>query len=170
VFLPYTIFVPSTSQKENTEDPGNENTKGRAVGIICFMNIVPNHRSIEIGHVLFATSLQRTTAATEAIYLLMKHAFEDLKYLRVEWKTNSFNAASRRAALRLGFVGEGTFRAHMVVKGRRRDTVWFSVIEEEWDLVGKALREWLADENFDGEGRQIRKVEEIREGLMGKKC
>ena len=96
----------------------------------------------------------------------MKHAFEDLHYLRVEWKTNSFNEPSKRAALRLGFVYEGTFRAHMVIKGRRRDTDWFSVVEEEWGLVGKALGEWLRDGNFDGEGRQRRKLEEIRGELV----
>ena len=138
-------------------------------GIICFLNIVPDHRTIEIGHVLFSPTLQRSTAATEASYLLMKHAFEDLGYRRVEWKANDLNVPSKRAALRLGFVFEGVFRKHMVVKERNRDTAWFSVTDDEWvGGVKKALEEWLDKGNFDGEGKQKRKLEEIREGLMVK--
>lgn len=139
------------------------------MGIITYLNIVPEYRSIEIGHVLFSPLLQRTTAATESIYLLMKHAFEDLHYLRVEWKANDLNEPSKRAALRLGFVFEGVFRKHMVVKGRRRDSAWYSVTDDEWFLKGKgsvkdALVKWLDASNFDGEGRQRRKLESFREG------
>ncbi|KAH7310943.1 acyl-CoA N-acyltransferase [Rhexocercosporidium sp. MPI-PUGE-AT-0058] len=158
VFFPYTIMSSSTSEP-------------RAVGIIALMNITPPHRTLEIGHVLFSTSLQRTPAATEATYLLMRHAFEDLHYHRVEWKTNSFNDPSLRAATRLGFVKEGVFRKHMVVKGRRRDSVWFSCLDGEWFEEGKAgvkrgLEGWLEEGNFDEGGRQRRRLEEVREGLV----
>ncbi|QSZ37252.1 hypothetical protein DSL72_009346 [Monilinia vaccinii-corymbosi] len=113
---------------------------------------------VELGHVLFAQSLQRTTGATEACYVLMG-------YERLEWKCSTENEPSRRAALRLGFVGEGVFRRHMVVRGRRRDSWGGSVILEEWAVVKGALVEWLGVGNFDGEGRQKRKLEEVREEL-----
>jgi RimJ/RimL family protein N-acetyltransferase len=98
--------------------------------------------------------LQKTRAATEAIFLMIRHAFEDLAYRRVEWKCDSLNEASRRAARRFGFSYEGTFRQHMVVKGRNRDTAWFSLLDREWPRVRKGFERWLAPENFDGEGRQ----------------
>ncbi|KAM3065025.1 hypothetical protein ACMFMG_001235 [Clarireedia jacksonii] len=126
---------------------------GEAVGIISYLNIVPAHHSIEIGH--------RTTEATEACWGLMRYAFE-LGYERVEWKCNNENVGSRRAAERLGFTGEGVFRRHMIVRGRRRDSWWGSVVVEEWGVVGRALEEWLSEGNFDEEGKQRRKVEEIR--------
>jgi RimJ/RimL family protein N-acetyltransferase len=132
------------------------------------LNIVPSHRSIEIGNVLFGPLLQRSTAATEACYILMKHCFEDLNYLRVEWKANNFNEPSKRAALRLGFVFEGIFRKHMVVRGRGRDTAWFSVIDEEWaGGVKAALEDWLSDDNFDEQHRQRTGLEQIRKGIVG---
>ncbi|APA10863.1 acetyltransferase [Sclerotinia sclerotiorum 1980 UF-70] len=136
---------------------------GEAVGIISFLNIVPSQRRIEVGHLLFSKSLQRTTEATEACYVLMEYVF-GLGYERVEWKCNAQNVASKRAAERLGFVGEGVFRRHMVIRGRTRDSWYGSVILEEMGLVRKALVEWLKAENFD-EGKQKRKVEEIREKL-----
>jgi RimJ/RimL family protein N-acetyltransferase len=140
-----------------------------AVGIICFLNINPTHHTIEIGHVLYAPTLQRTTAATEAVYLLMKWAFEQ-GYQRVEWKCNDRNEPSKRAALRLGYVFEGVFRKHMVVKRRRRDTAWYSVVDEGWEEghVREALEMWMDERNFDESGKQKKKLEEIREGL-GKK-
>lgn len=132
------------------------------MGIISLLNIVPWHRRVEVGHVVFSRSLQRTTEATEACYVLMEYVFR-LGYERVEWKCSTENGPSHRAALRLGFVEEGVFRRHMVVRGRRRDSWGGSVVLEEWGLVQGALVEWLGVENFDGEGRQKRKVEEIRE-------
>ncbi|PMD32863.1 acyl-CoA N-acyltransferase, partial [Hyaloscypha variabilis F] len=137
-----------------------------AVSIICLLNIVPSNRSIEIGHVMYAPTLQRTTAATAAYYLLMKLCFEDLHYLRVEWKCNDRNKPSERAALRLGFKYEGTFRKHMIIKGRRRDSAWFSVLDEEWnEVVGKSLEAWLGEGNFDEKGGQKRKLEDVREDV-----
>ncbi|PQE30205.1 hypothetical protein CJF32_00003661 [Rutstroemia sp. NJR-2017a WRK4] len=139
---------------------------GDPVGIISYLNIVPENHSIEIGHVLFSPVLQRTTEATEACWLLMRYAFE-LGFERVEWKCNDENKGSRRAAERLGFTGEGVFRRHMVVRGRRRDSWWGSVVVEEWVVVRKALEGWLSEGNFDAEGKQKRKVEEIRKEVEG---
>ena len=131
--------------------------------MICLLNINPANRSIEIGHVLYAPTLQRTAPATAAYYLLMKFCFEDLHYQRVEWKCNDRNKPSERAALRLGFKYEGTFRKHMVVKGRRRDSAWFSVLDDEWkESGGEALENWLSEGNFDEKGGQRRKLEEVR--------
>ncbi|EAW20822.1 GNAT family N-acetyltransferase [Aspergillus fischeri NRRL 181] len=139
--------------------------KGHAVGYLSLMNIVPQHLSIEIGNVLFSPTLQRTTVATEAFYLALKYAIEDLGFRRVEWKCNALNAPSRRAALRLGFTFEGIFRQHMVVKGRNRDTAWFSMLRDEWEGgVKGAMEEWLQESNFDESGRQKKSLEELRMG------
>jgi RimJ/RimL family protein N-acetyltransferase len=109
---------------------------------------------IEIGHIWFAPPLQKTRGATEAILLMMRHVFDDLGYRRLEWKCNALNEASMRAARRFGFTYEGTFRQHMVVKGRNRDTAWFSLLDREWPAVRAAFQRWLAPENFDAAGRQ----------------
>lgn len=108
---------------------------------------------------LFGRSLQRTPGATEAQYLLAAYAFETLGYRRLEWKCNALNAPSRRAAQRLGFTFEGVFRQHMVVKGRNRDTAWFSMLDTEWSLRKGAFERWLGSENFDAEGRQRESLE-----------
>jgi RimJ/RimL family protein N-acetyltransferase len=142
---------------------------GPLVGTIIYLSIAPSNRSVEIGMVLFGQRLARTTAATEACYLMMKHAFEDLHNLRVEWKSNARNAASKRAALRLGFVFEGVFRKHMVVKGRSRDSAYFSVTDDEWEAgVKDALEGWLQDDNFDAQKMQKMKLEDIRRGIINK--
>lgn len=115
---------------------------------------------------LLSLSLQCTTAATESFYLLLKHCFEDLRYRRVEWKADDLNVASKRAATRLDFVYEGCFRRHMVVvKGRNRDTAWFSVVDEEWPRVEDGLEGWLDRGNFEKGGGQERKLEVARGGL-----
>ncbi|KAL2819276.1 acyl-CoA N-acyltransferase [Aspergillus cavernicola] len=137
-------------------------TAGKAVGYIALMSIVPEHRRLEIGHVIFSRLIQRTTGATEAIYLLLRHSIETLGYRRIEWKCNALNEASRRAALRIGFLFEGVFRQHMVVKGRNRDTAWFSIMREEWDGLKEGLEGWLAERNFGEDGRQIKRLEDIR--------
>jgi RimJ/RimL family protein N-acetyltransferase len=127
---------------------------GRAVGYFTLMRIVPDMRVIEVGHVLYAPALQRTPLGTEAQYLLARYVFETLGYRRYEWKCNALNAASRRAALRYGFVYEGTFRQHMIAKGRNRDDAWYSMLDSEWPLRKQNFERWLAPENFDSEGRQ----------------
>jgi RimJ/RimL family protein N-acetyltransferase len=118
------------------------------------LRIEPAHRSIEVGWILYAPALQRTVGATEAMYLLAKHAFEDLGYRRYEWKCDALNAPSRRAALRLGFTFEGIFRQHMIVKGRNRDSAWFSLLDTEWPARRDAFERWLDPANFDAQGRQ----------------
>lgn len=136
-------------------------TDERPVGIASYLRITPEHGSIEIGHIWFGASLSRSSAATEAIYLLAAHAFDELGYRRLEWKTNALNQASRRAAERFGFVFEGVFRQHMVVKGRNRDTAWYAITDGEWPAIRDAFRAWLSPENFDDAGRQRRRLSEL---------
>jgi RimJ/RimL family protein N-acetyltransferase len=133
----------------------------RPVGVASYLRITPEFGVIEIGHIWFGLQLQRTTAATEAIYLLARHAFDDLGYRRLEWKCNALNAASRRAAERFGFTFEGVFRKHQVVKGRNRDTAWYAIIDDEWPAIRRGFESWLAPENMDGEGRQRRSLGEL---------
>jgi len=134
---------------------------GQPVGVAAYLRIEPDHGVIEIGHIWFGASLRRTRAATEAIYLLAAHAFDDLGYRRLEWKCDALNAASRRAADRFGFRFEGVFLQHMVVKGRNRDTAWYAITDQEWPRIGAGMRAWLAPENFDSDGRQRRGLAEL---------
>ncbi len=127
---------------------------GQAVGYASLMRIDAANGVIEVGNVLFAPALQRTVAATEAMYLMARHVFEDLGYRRYEWKCNALNLPSRRAALRLGFAFEGVFRQHMVIKGQNRDTAWYSMLDLEWPARKLAFEAWLAPENFDDQGQQ----------------
>ena len=133
---------------------------GRAAGVASYLRIEPAHGVIEVGHLAYSPGLQRTVAATEAMYLMMRQAFE-LGYRRYEWKCNARNVASRRAAERLGFTFEGTFRQHMVYKGRNRDTAWYSIIDSDWPAVEAGLRAWLEPGNFDAAGRQRRSLGEL---------
>ena len=130
-------------------DPGD-----RALGILSLMEIRPANRVVEVGNIVYAPALQRTPLGTEAQYLIARYAFETLGYRRYEWKCNSLNAASRRAAERFGFTYEGIFRQHMIVKGRNRDTAWFSMLDSEWPARRLAFERWLAPENFGADGRQ----------------
>lgn len=134
------------------------------VGIASYMRIDPAARSIEVGWITYSPLLQRTAGATEAIYLMMRQAF-DLGYRRFEWKCNVLNEASIRAARRLGMTYEGTFRQATVVKGRNRDTAWFSLLDSEWPTARKAFEEWLAPENFDEQGHQRRPLRIAIDGL-----
>ena len=129
---------------------------GAALGTLALMRHEPGHGVIEVGDIAFSRALQRTPAATEAQFLLMRHVFDELGYRRYEWKCDSLNAGSRRAALRLGFTYEGTFRQAVVYKGRNRDTAWFSMLDREWPRVREAMEDWLRPDNFDGDGRQRR--------------
>lgn len=132
------------------------------LGVATLMEIRPATRVIEVGGIFYAKALRHTPLATEAQYLLMRYAFEELRYRRYEWKCDSLNAASRRAAERFGFTFEGVFRQHMIVKGRNRDTAWFSITDEEWPCIKAAFEHWLGPENFDAEGRQKQKLESFR--------
>jgi len=126
----------------------------RAVGYLTLLRIEPEMRVIEVGHVLYSPALQRTPLGTEAQYLLARYVFETLGYRRYEWKCDALNAASRRAALRYGFVYEGTFRQYMIAKGRNRDNAWFSMLDSEWPERKRNFERWLAPDNFDSAGRQ----------------
>lgn len=131
-----------------------DSVSSTAVGYASYMRIEPVHRVIEVGSILYTPRLQQTTLATEAMYLMARHVFEDLGYRRYEWKCNALNAPSRRAALRLGFRFEGIFRQHMIVKGRNRDTAWFSMLDSEWPLRKANFERWLDASNFGEDGRQ----------------
>lgn len=135
---------------------------GKAVGRQTFMRIEPAHGCIEIGNILWGPAIARKPAATEAHYLFMRHAFDDLGYRRWEWKCNDLNAPSKRAAERFGYSAEGVFRQHMVVKGQNRDTAWYAIIDGEWPALKRAYEAWLDPANFDDDGRQLERLEEMR--------
>jgi len=129
-----------------------------AAGYASLMRFDAANGVIEVGNVMFSPSLQRTPAATEAMFLMARYIFEELGYRRYEWKCNALNLPSRRAAERLGFTFEGVFRQHMVVKGQNRDTAWYAMLDSEWPARRQAFEAWLAPENFDAEGRQKRSL------------
>lgn len=125
------------------------------IGISSYLRITPADGVIEVGHLHFSKQLQKTRMATEAMFLMMQYAFDELHYRRYEWKCNALNEPSRRAALRLGFTFEGIFRQHMVRKGQNRDTAWFSIIDCEWPAIKKRFLTWLNSNNFDKNGKQF---------------
>jgi RimJ/RimL family protein N-acetyltransferase len=130
----------------------------RAVGVASYLRIDPPQGVIEVGHINFSPRLQRTRAATEAMFLMMRRVFDELGYRRYEWKCDSLNAPSRAAAARLGFTFEGVFRQALVYKGRNRDTAWFSILDREWPARAAAFERWLDPANFDAAGRQRRSL------------
>lgn len=134
---------------------------GLAAGYASYLRIEPAQGVIEVGNILLSPSLQRTTAATEAMYLMARHVFDDLCYRRYEWKCNALNEPSRRAALRYGFTYEGIFRQHMVIKGQNRNTAWFSMLDHEWPARKAAFEAWLDPGNFDANGQQRRPLSSI---------
>jgi RimJ/RimL family protein N-acetyltransferase len=137
----------------------------KVLGTASYMRIRPEAGSAEVGCVVFSKALQRTPAATEAMFLMARHVFDDLGYRRYEWKCDNENAASKNAASRFGFSAEGVFRQDMVVKGKNRDTAWYSIIDDEWPTTRSAFEGWLAPENFDSSGLQRRSLREIRNEL-----
>jgi len=170
-YLPYGPFRTSTefaafiAAHSGSKDPmlyacvdGHE----RVVGIGGYLHIQPQLGSIELGHMVFSPALQGTTLATELVFRLADWAFTH-GYRRVEWKCDSLNAASRRAALRFGFEFEGVFRQAAVVRGRNRDTAWFALIDQDWPRLKRAYEAWLHPHNFDSEGRQLKRLSECRE-------
>jgi RimJ/RimL family protein N-acetyltransferase len=134
-------------------------------GMASYLRMVPEHGVIEIGHIWFAPALQRTRQATEAIYLMARHVFDDLGYRRLEWKCDALNEPSRRAAERFGFTFEGVFRQHLVVKGHNRDSAWFSMLDGEWPVIRAAFEAWLAPLNFDADGRQRESLAAVRDAI-----
>jgi RimJ/RimL family protein N-acetyltransferase len=165
-FADQTAFAAWIGERVRIDDPFSYalvDARGRAVGIATLMEIRPAMRVIEVGNILYGPALQRTALATEAQYLLARYVFETLGYRRYEWKCDARNAASRRAALRLGFNFEGLSWQHMIVKGRNRDTAWYAMLDGEWPSQKLAFERWLALENFDAEGRQkVRLSDETR--------
>lgn len=168
-YLPYGPFADVTTYRRWAEQAGNEDdplfyavieadseesmVKERAVGVLSYLRIQPEMGSVEVGHIHYSPLLQRRRGATEAQALMMRHAF-DLGYRRYEWKCDALNAPSRSAAERLGFRYEGTFRQAAIVKGRNRDTAWYSIIDIEWPTVRGRLAAWLDPRNFDEHGCQ----------------
>lgn len=130
-------------------------TTGKSTGVASLLRISTSDGSIEVGHINFSPLLQRTRASTEAMFLMMASVLDDWGYRRYEWKCNALNAPSMAAARRLGFTYEGTHRNAKVVKGRNRDTAWFSIIDEEWPPIKRRFQRWLDPANFDASGRQL---------------
>lgn len=169
-YLPYGPFSSASAyhrwvkDHQGRNDPVffalTETTTGHAVGVASYLRIAPDSGSIEVGHICLSPALQRTPAATEAMFLMMDWAFR-AGFRRYEWKCNALNLPSRRAAQRLGFSYEGIFRNHTVSKGRNRDTAWFSVIDSEWPALREAFAAWLAPANFDATGQQRERLSDL---------
>jgi RimJ/RimL family protein N-acetyltransferase len=157
-FADRAAFAEALKKRQASDDPLFftivDADSDRAVGIASYMRIEPAHRVIEVGGIVFSPELQRKSGATEAMYLMARHVFEDLGYRRYEWKCDALNAPSRRAALRLGFTFEGIFRSHMIIKGRNRDTAWFAMLDTDWPARKAALERWFAPDSFDANGTQ----------------
>ncbi|MEM1383608.1 MAG: GNAT family protein [Pseudomonadota bacterium] len=139
--------------------------QGRPVGVASYLRIAPEAGSIEVGHLNFAPALQRSPAATEAMFLMMQWAFE-AGYRRYEWKCNALNVPSRRAAMRLGMSYEGVFRQASVAKGRNRDTAWYAAIDAEWPALKAAFEAWLDPQNFDGNGMQRQALRALTQPIL----
>lgn len=169
-YMPYGPFASGSAyhrwarEREAGEDPRffvmRDAASGRCGGIASYLRITPEAGSIEVGHICISPVMQQGVAATEAMFLMLRWAFE-AGYRRYEWKCNALNLASRRAAQRLGFSFEGLFRQHLIVKGRNRDTAWFSVIDSEWPALAEAYAAWLSPTNFDAKGRQRERLSDL---------
>ena len=156
------VLIEWLTGKEESRDPWFyafiRRERGKACGMGAFMRCDAANGAIEIGHIWMAPGLQRTREATEAIYLMIRHCFDDLGVRRLEWKCDALNAPSRRAAERFGFSFEGIFRQHMIVKGRNRDTAWYAMLDKDWHRVHAGFEAWLKPENFDASGKQKAKL------------
>lgn len=159
-------FQPWLEKVEASLDPlffaVIDKASGKIAGRQTLMRIEPTHGVIEIGSIYWGPLISRKPAATEAQFLFTRYAFDELGYRRYEWKCHNENAPSKRAAERFGFKFEGIFRQHMVAKGANRDTAWYSIIDKEWPALRRAYEAWLEPSNFDGEGRQLRRLEDYR--------
>ena len=139
-----------------------DRASGRCEGRQSLMRITPEHGVVELGGILWGPAIARTRVATDAFFLIASYVFETLGYRRLEWKCNTRNEASRRAAERFGFQFEGVFRQHMMLKGENRDTAWYGMVDGDWPLVGAALRAWLDTRNFDADGKQRARLQDLR--------
>jgi RimJ/RimL family protein N-acetyltransferase len=161
---PFTAWL-AAYQRDNVTMVYRNSANGAVCGMASFMRIDAANGSCETGSIAHAPAIQRSIIATEAQFLMMRHVFDELGYRRYEWKLNNLNQPSHDAARRLGFTFEGVFRNHMVAKGKNRDTAWYSMIDSEWPLIKQAFELWLDAANFDSGGRQIRRLEDIRNSL-----
>ncbi len=157
----YARWVEWAAAQEDPQFFAIVDASGLGVGVASYLRIDPAMGVIEVGHLAFSPALQKRPAATEAMYLMMRRAFEELGYRRYEWKCDSWNEPSRRAAERLGFTYEGTFRQAVVMKGRSRDNAWFSILDGEWPALKRAFEAWLDPANFDASGAQRRRLGEL---------
>ncbi len=138
-----------------------DEASGKAAGMASYLRITPQVGVIEVGHISFSPGLQKTPVATEAMFLMMQRVFNELGYRRYEWKCDSLNAPSRRAAERFGFSYDGLFEQALVYKGRNRDTAWYSILDKDWPVIEPAYKAWLNPDNFDAEGRQKQKLGDL---------
>ena len=164
----YTTFIRTQSASQDTifyalRDHSSDTICGQA----SFLDINAGMGSIEIGHIWFGPSLQQTRAATEALYLMIAHAMDDLAYRRMQWRSNSLNTKSRAAAKRLGFRFEGVSYNHMIAKGKNRDTAWYSILDNEWPSIKAQFEVWLADDNFDAAGVAKASLRSLMEDRVG---
>lgn len=161
-FVDFASYRAWVEQVESSADPMFfsiiDEATGKAVGVATFMRMDRANGVIEVGNINFSPLLQRKPAATEAMFLMMQRAFDELGYRRYEWKCDSLNAPSRAAALRLGFQYEGLFRQAVIYKGRNRDTTWFSIIDRDWPKLKQAYSRWLSPANFGKDGAQIKSL------------
>lgn len=163
----YTEWVDGAVGASNVEFLTITPLGGRPSGVAGYLAIEPQMGSVEVGGITFSPALQGSVQATEAMFLMMAHAFDDLGYRRYEWKCDALNAPSRSAAERLGFVYEGSFAQHRIVRGRNRDTAWFSITDQRWAAVVKpALRAWLEPSNFDADGGQLQRLQDLRPATL----
>lgn len=169
-YMPYGPFDRSSLQTQleqwaACDDPMfhviADAASGRPLGLASYLRLAPTHGVIEVGNISYSPGLARTTGATEAMWLMMRRAFDELGYRRYEWKCDALNGPSRAAAERLGFVFEGVFRNHIVYRSRNRDTAWFSITDDEWPAIDRALQAWLSPANH-ADGRQVRSLRSIR--------
>jgi RimJ/RimL family protein N-acetyltransferase len=157
----------TANQRENVTMVFRRRVTDEVCGMATYMRIDAANGVCETGSIAHAPAIQHSVLATEAHFLMMRHVFDDLGYRRYEWKLNDLNQPSHKAAKRLGFTFEGVFRNHMVAKGMNRDTAWYSIIDREWPRIRQAFELWLSPANFDAEGRQLRRLEDIRTTIAG---
>jgi RimJ/RimL family protein N-acetyltransferase len=161
-FGSFDAFAAWLKDREAARDPWYyafiRRDTGKAAGMGSFLRADATNGVIEIGHIWMSPGLRQTREATDSIFLMMRHAFDELGVRRLEWKCDALNVPSRRAAERFGFIFEGVFRQHMIVKGRNRDTAWYAIIDKDWPPIRKAFQEWLKDANFDPMGREKSKL------------
>lgn len=171
-YMPYGPFADEPAmrgwlgERAASEDPlfltVIDNASGRGIGMASFLNVVPEMRRLELGHIWYGPAVQRSKVNTEAAYLMLSEAFDRLAYRRVEWKCDALNERSRRTALRLGFTFEGVFRQHMIVKGHNRDTAWYALLDHEWPAVKRAMERWLYEVGCDASGRPSVSLDRLR--------